>query len=212
MPVTIYPVNSFKSRTPPDPLRPCDRAKSHPHSSPRDSNPKERASQPNSASDDFSTLPSRRQASNQYISFWLSGRALDSGQVERQFKSLCLCCACFRFFFCCTWVKIPQSAYVSIFFCCTERFVFHSFHSSRYVYLRVPSTVQQPSAALSKYVFYSTCSFCLLCHLYPTRSRNSLVFNSFSIVFRGSYFSGGVFCCCALVPGTLALDLPTLSI
>ena len=28
--------------------------------------------------------------------------------------------------------------------------------------------------------------------------------------FRSSYFSGGVFICCALVPGTLALDLPTL--
>ena len=33
----------------------------------------------------------------------------------------------------------------------------------------------------------------------------------FSYLFCSSYFSGGFFCCCccALVPGTLALDLPT---
>ena len=49
------------------------------------------------------------------------------------------------------------------------------FPASRYIYLRrVPSSVQQPSATLSKYVFYSTCSSCL-CHLYPTPSRNSFV-------------------------------------
>ena len=36
-------------------------------------------------------------------------------------------------------------------------FLFLSFPASRYVYfLRVPSSVQQPSATLSKYVFYST--------------------------------------------------------
>ena len=46
--------------------------------------------------------------------------------------------------------------------------------------LRVPSSVQQPSATLSKYVFYSTCFFCL-CHLYPTSSRNYYVFYSFTI-------------------------------
>ena len=47
-------------------------------------------------------------------------------------------------------------------------FLFLFFPASRHVYLlRVPSSVEQPSATLSKYVFYSTCSFCL-CHLYPT--------------------------------------------
>ena len=60
---------------------------------------------------------------------------------------------------------------------------------------RVPSSVQQPSTTLSKYVFYSTCSFCLLCHLYPTPSRNSLFF-----FFRSSksltYLSDGVFLSC----------------
>ena len=67
-------------------------------------------------------------------------------------------------------------------------------HASRYVYLlRVPSSVQQPSATVSKYVFYSMCSFCL-CHLYPTPSRNSLFFYSSSIFFfRSFFFSGGVF-------------------
>ena len=49
------------------------------------------------------------------------------------------------------------------------------FPASRYVYLlHVSSSVQQPSATLSKYVFCSTYSFCL-CHLYPTPSRNYFV-------------------------------------
>ena len=41
------------------------------------------------------------------------------------------------------------------------------FPASRFVYLlRVPSSVQQPSATLSKYVFCSTCFFCsLVCTL-----------------------------------------------
>ena len=44
----------------------------------------------------------------------------------------------------------------------------HFFPASRYAYLlRVHSSVQQPSATLTKYIFYSMCSFCL-CHLYPT--------------------------------------------
>ena len=80
---------------------------------------------------------------------------------------------------------------------CFLLFVFHSsslssfFPASRYVNLRVSSPVQQ-SATLSKYVFYSTCSF--LCHLYPTSSRNSFIFFSYSIFFRRrSYFSSGVF-------------------
>ena len=61
---------------------------------------KERASLPNSASDDFSKLPSRRrQVITTFISFRLSGRALDSGQVERQFKSPCLCIFAFFFLF-----------------------------------------------------------------------------------------------------------------
>ena len=35
-PVITYPENSCDSRAPPDPARPRDRVKSHPHSSPRD--------------------------------------------------------------------------------------------------------------------------------------------------------------------------------
>ena len=81
------------------------------------------------------------------------------------------------------------ASYFSLFFSFFSCFV----PSSRYVYLlRVPSSVQQPFATLSKYVFYITCSFCL-CHLYPTPSRNSFVFYSFSIFCRSFYFSGGVF-------------------
>ena len=56
---------------------------------------------------------------------------------------------------------------------------------------------------------YSTCSFCL-CHLYPTPSRNSFVFYSFSFFFIVLVSRVAFFFCCALVPGTLALDLPTL--
>ena len=41
------------------------------------------------------------------------------------------------------------------------------------------------------------------CHLYPTPSRNSFVFYSFSIFFI-ALTSRVAFFCCALVPGTLA--------
>ena len=51
----------------------------------------------------------------------------------------------------------------------------------------------------------SACVLCTLPHI-----GIILYFYSFSIFFRNSYFSGGVVFCCALVPGTLALDLPTL--
>ena len=64
--------------------------------------------------------------------------------------------------------------------------------ASRYVYLLVPSSVQQPSATLSKYAFDSACSFCL-CHLYPTPSRNSLIFIRLVFVFFVALISGGVF-------------------
>ena len=64
--------------------------------------------------------------------------------------------------------------------------------ASRYVYLRVPSSVQQPCATLSKYAFYGTCSFCL-CHLYPTPSRNSFVFIRLVFVFFVALISGRVF-------------------
>ena len=86
------------------------------------------------------------------------------------------------------------------------------FPASRHVYiLRVPSFVQQ-SATLSKYVFYSTCSFCL-CHLYTTApSRNYFVFFRLLFFFVALICRVAFFCCCALVPGTRALDLPTLII
>ena len=72
-------------------------------------------------------------------------------------------------------VQIFLLAFVPCFLVFVFRFsVAYFFPASRYVYLlRVPSSVQQ-CATLSKYVFYSTCSFCL-CHLYPTPSRNSFV-------------------------------------
>ena len=86
------------------------------------------------------------------------------------------------------------------------------FPASRYVYLlRVPSSAQQPSAILSKYVFHSKCSFCLLYHLYPTPSRNSLVFYSFCVFFIALISRVASFCLCFRT-GTLALDLPTLNL
>ena len=85
------------------------------------------------------------------------------------------------------------------------------FPASRYVCLRVPSSVQQPSATLRKYVFYtvvrvlSAWVICALPHI-----GKLLFFIRLVLFFFVALISGGVFCCCALVHGTLALDLPTL--
>ena len=90
-------------------------------------------------------------------------------------------------------------------------FIFLIFPASRYVHLlRVASSAEQPSATLSKYVFYiivrvlSACVICTLPH------HGIILFFIRLAFFRSSYFSGGVFLCCALVPRTLVLDLPTL--
>ena len=89
------------------------------------------------------------------------------------------------------WIRF---SFLLAFVPCFLLFVFHFsflsyriiFPASRYVYLlRVPSSVQQSSATLSRYVFYSTCAFCL-CHLYLTPSGNSFIFYSFSIIFHRS--------------------------
>ena len=59
-------------------------------------------------------------------------------------------------------------------------------------------------------VFHSVLSACVICTL-PHLEGILLFFYSFSIFFRSSYFSGGVFfVVLSYVPGTLALDLPTL--
>ena len=117
-------------------------------------------------------------------------------------------------------------AFVPCFLLFVFRFLFvflFFFPASRYVYLlRVPSSAQQPSATfitshhkdesfgratLSKYVSYSTWFFCL-CHLFPTPSRISFVFLIRLVFFFIALISRvAFFFCCALVPGTLALDL-----
>ena len=81
--------------------------------------------------------------------------------------------------------------------------------ASRYVYLRVPSSVQQPSATLSKYVFYSTCSFCLS-HFVPyPMSDFFVVFFSSSRIFFFSFFVALISrAAYFLLSGTL-VDLPT---
>ena len=71
-------------------------------------------------------------------------------------------------------------------------FFSYSSPSSRYVYLlRVSSSVQQQSATVSKYVFYSTCSFCCVICTLPHLGTLFLICLAF--FFRISYFSGDIF-------------------
>ena len=73
------PLPNGSSRAPPDTPRPRDRAKSHPHSSPRDPRRQNgRRSQTRRATIFKVALP--EMASNHYIFCWLNGRALHSGQ------------------------------------------------------------------------------------------------------------------------------------
>ena len=92
-------------------------------------------------------------------------------------------------------------------------FLFLFFPASRYVYLlRVSSSVQPQFATVSKYLFYSTCSFCcVICtlpHLGILLFFIRSIFFFVALISRVSFFS----CCCALVPGTPALDLLTLNL
>ena len=89
------------------------------------------------------------------------------------------------------------------------------FPASRYVYFpRVPSSVQQSSATLSKYIpgtyfivrVLSACVIYTLPHLGIILLLIRLVFFFVALISRVAFF------CCALVPGTLALDLPTLNL
>ena len=88
-------------------------------------------------------------------------------------------------------------------------FSYFFLHPDMFYLLRVPSSVQQPSATLSKYVFLvrvlSACVICTLPHLGIV-----LFFYSFSFFFFVALISRVAFFCCALVPGTLAFGLPTL--
>ena len=139
------------------------------------------------------TISSRwSRSANRVVQTWVVGFAMETPRVR---------------FFC-------LLAFVPCFLLRVFRFSFLSFRffpPSRYVYpLRVPSSVQQPSSTLSKYVLYSTCSFCLR-HLYPAPSRFLFFFYSCSICFFVARFSRvPFFVCCALVPGSLGLDLRTL--
>ena len=59
----------------------------------------------------------------------------------------------------------------------------------------------------STYFIIRVLSVCVICSL--PHLRILWLFIRLLFFFRSSYFSGGVFCC-ALVPGTLALDFPYL--
>ena len=85
---------------------------------------------------------------------------------------------------CCYGDALSTIFLLACFFCAllpTFRFLFFFFFfpASRYVCLSSSCPFACAAAicysSLSKDVYYSTCSFCLLCHLYPTPSRNSFV-------------------------------------
>ena len=88
------------------------------------------------------------------------------------------------------------------------------FLASRYVYLvRVPSSVQQPFATLSKYVFYTPqYVFFLLVSFVPHPISELFGFLFVYYFVSQLLFLGWRFFCCALVPGTPALNLPTLNL
>ena len=90
-------------------------------------------------------------------------------------------------------------------------FVSYFFRASRYFYLlRVSSSVQQQSDTVSKYIFYSTCSFCLLCIC--TLPHLGILLFCLAFFFVALNSPVAFCCCCAFVPGTpvlvsLALNL-----
>ena len=88
--------NTGCSGAPPDPPRPRDRVKSHPHSSPCDPR---RKNGRKLGERRFFKVALPEMASNHYIFRWLNGRAIDSGQAERQLN--------------------PPVSALSLFFCCT---------------------------------------------------------------------------------------------
>ena len=98
------------------------------------------------------------------------------------------------------------SSYFSFFFCFFSSFFLHPGMFIFLVSLRLCSSHMLLSA--STYVIVRVLSACVICTL--PHLGILLFFYSSSIFFRSSYFSGGVFFSCALVPGTLELDLPTL--
>ena len=139
-------------------------------------------------------------------------------QVARSPSRLCstdgkICCLLWRRleydFLACLLAFVPCFLlFVFLFFL----FLFFSLHPGMFIFfvsLRLCSSHLLLSASTSKYVFYNARSFCL-CHLYPNPSRNSLVFLFVQHFFSQLLLLGWNFFCSALVPGTLALDLPTL--
>ena len=102
---------------------------------------------------------------------------------------------------CCinTWYLVPGRIYMQYFSLHPGMFIF-------FVSLRLCSNLL---LSASTYFIVPVLSACVMCTLYPI-SGILLFFYSSSFFFGSSYFSGGVVFCCALVPGKLALDLPTL--
>ena len=130
MPVIIYPQNSWESRAPPDPLRPCDRAKSYPHSSLRDPRRKNgRCSQIQRATTFLCCPPGY---GNQLLHFILGSAVERSILDKHSVSSNPPVHACFfffllllRFFFSCTRVQIHLSASqfdIFLLSCCTNEY------------------------------------------------------------------------------------------
>ena len=112
----IFPKNSCESRAPPDSPRPRDRAKSYLRSNSRD--PRQRTAVAAKIGERrFSKVAFPETASNHYISVWLGGRALDSGQAERQFQPPSFFCYFFWLFF--AVISNPPVCLKKNVFCCT---------------------------------------------------------------------------------------------
>ena len=109
------------------------------------------------------------------------------------------------FLLACFCVLVPTFRY-SFFF----SYFFPSIPACFIFFVSLRHCCSKKSATLSKYVFFSTCSSCL-CRLYPTPSWNYFVVLFVQYLdFSSLLFLGWRFFCCALVPSTLALDMPTL--
>ena len=108
---------------------------------------------------------------------------------------------------CCYGVALSTIFLLAFFGTVLPTFLIFFLHPGMVYLLRVPSSVQQPSATLSKYVFYGTYSFCLSFVPYPiselfclfnrliisSSTRSILLRSSTSIFFSWVLFLGWCF-------------------
>ena len=75
-------------------------------------------------------------------------------------------------------------------------FLIFFLHLGMFIFVSLLMCSRHLLLSASTYFILRVLSACL-CHLCPTPFRNSFVFYSFSVFFRSSYFSGGVFLLCS---------------